>query len=144
VAGPVSTSAVSDPAEVRLVIDGLVGFNTAQAGREGGRRLAVFVRDADNAVIGGVVGHTQWNWLFVSHLWLSQELRGRGLGRELMGAIEARATEGGCDASHLDTYDFGALPFYVHRGYRIFGSLPDFPTGHTRSFLWKRLGLDLC
>jgi hypothetical protein len=45
----------------------------------------------------------------------------------------------GCQSVFLDTHDFQALPFYQKLGYEIFGELEDFPPGHTRYYLKKRL-----
>ncbi|RQX83694.1 hypothetical protein DF034_05110 [Burkholderia anthina] len=39
----------------------------------------------------------------------------------------------------LDTFDFQARTFYEKRGYVRFGELPDYPVGHTRIFLTKKL-----
>jgi len=137
----VSIDEVREPAQsdVHEVIRGLVAFNERHAPPEDWLRLAAFVRDSDGHILGGVIGETHWNWLCVSHLWLSDELRGRGLGRELMASIEHGASEHGCDMVQLDTYDFQALPFYEHLGFEEFGELPNSPSGHARHFLWKRL-----
>jgi len=128
-----------DPADVQQIINGLVEFNTLQAGSEESQPLAAFVRDADGQIVGGIFGKRQWNWLFISNLWLHADLRGQGLGAELVKCIEALAVESGCDAVHLDTYSFQALAFYRHLGYQLFGELHDCPTGHMRHFLWKAL-----
>jgi GNAT superfamily N-acetyltransferase len=103
-------------------------------------RVGAFVRDADGAVVGGAIGETHWNWLFVSHLWVDDAIRGRGLGRDLMRAMEEAAVAAGCSSVHLDTHDFQALPFYEHLGFEQFAVLDDYPTGHTRHFLRKGIG----
>jgi GNAT superfamily N-acetyltransferase len=127
-----------DPALRTSVIKSLVEFNEQQASPENHRPLAVFGRRAGEA-IGGAIGYTHWNWLFVSHLWVREEDRGCGVGSTLLGRIEREAYGRGVDAVHLDTYDFQALPFYLRLGYEEFGQLRDYPFGHSRHFLWKRL-----
>src|SRR5215469_12649137 len=42
-----------------------------------------------------LAGDTYCGWLFVKYLWVSETLRGRGVGRELMAAAEARTRERG-------------------------------------------------
>jgi hypothetical protein len=37
------------------------------------------------------------------------------------------------------TGSFNALPFYLKRGYTVFGELPDMPPGHTQYFMCKKL-----
>jgi len=56
-----------------------------------------------------------------------------------MQRIEDEARGRGAAAVHVDTYDFQALPFYLGLGYEEFGRLQDYPSGHSRHFLWKRL-----
>jgi GNAT superfamily N-acetyltransferase len=101
-------------------------------------RLVLLLRDADGTIRGGLLGYTHWNWLFVSHLWVHEPLRGRGLGRELLGRAEAEAAARGCRNAHLDTFSFQARDFYESRGYVVFGTLDDYPPGHSRYFLQKR------
>jgi GNAT superfamily N-acetyltransferase len=77
-------------------------------------------------------------WLFIRYLWVSDSLRGRGIGRELMAGAEAHALERGCHSAWVDTFSFQAPGFYPKLGYEVFGEL-DYPPGHKRIFLRKRL-----
>jgi len=102
------------------------------------RRLGVFVRDRDGDIAAGLAGNTYGDWLFVENLWVRADLRGRGIGRELLGLAEARARERGCHSAWLDTFSFQAPWFYPKLGYREFGRL-DYPPGQQRIFFQKRL-----
>ena len=128
-----------DPAEAAklYVIGKLVAYNDSQAAEEGASELAVFTR-CDGELVGGLLGFTHWNWLFVKQLWVCDRVRGKGLGTKLMQAAESEAVSRSCLHAHLDTFDFQALPFYEKQGYRLFGQLEDYPVGHTRYFLQKR------
>jgi predicted GNAT family N-acyltransferase len=53
-----------------------------------------------------------------------ESLRGRGIGRELMRALEARAREQGIDRLVLHA-QLSALPFYEELGYRAHGEVFD-------------------
>ncbi|HEU0215744.1 MAG TPA: GNAT family N-acetyltransferase [Stellaceae bacterium] len=101
------------------------------------RPLAVFLR-TDARIAAGLAGETYCGWLFVKYLWVSKELRGRGVGRELMMRGERCARERGCHSAWLDTFSFQAQGFYEKLGYREFGRL-DYPPGHSRHFLQKQL-----
>lgn len=127
-----------DPADVEELVRRLVAANDRVAPPENHRRLAVFARDGDG-LVGGASGHTHWGWLFVSHLWVDESAQRQGLGTELMSRIEAAAVGRGAKAAHVDTYDFQALEFYEKLGYTEFGHLDDYPIGHRRHFLTKRL-----
>ena len=123
--------------DARAVVMGLVGYNTGHAGHEQARRLVLLVRDAAGALKGGLLGYTHWNWLFVSHLWVDDGFRGRGIGSELLARAEAEAAARGCRHAHLDTFSFQARGFYESLGYELFGTLDDYPPGHSRYFLRK-------
>lgn len=127
-----------DPKHVRQVVSGLVAFNDGRAELENRSPLAVFVR-RDGEILGGVDGYTHWQWLFVSHLWVHDGVRGDGVGTHLMNSIETQARLRGCGGAWLDTFSFQAPGFYESIGYRRFGQLSDFPPGSLRHFLWKPL-----
>jgi GNAT superfamily N-acetyltransferase len=99
--------------------------------------LAIFLRD-EARIVAGLAGETYCGWLFVKYLWVSEELRGRGVGRELMVQAEARARERGCHSASLDTFSFQAGGFYERLGYEEFGRL-DYPPHHHKHFMRKRL-----
>jgi ribosomal protein S18 acetylase RimI-like enzyme len=128
------------PDDLRFLESKLDAFNREHAEPSHYRPLAVFLRRGGE-LVGGACGSTQWKWLFVSDVWVAQSLRGSGWGRRIMDAIEAAAARRGCRAAHLDTFSFQALGFYEKLGYRRFGTLPDYPPGETRYFLWKELAI---
>jgi GNAT superfamily N-acetyltransferase len=105
----------------------------------GFQSLGVFMRNDNGVVVGGVWGYVNWNWLWIGLVWLSDELRGGGYGKQMMNAIEHAALDRGCRYSHLDTFSFQARPFYESLGYEVFATLDDYPPGHQRFFLKKSL-----
>jgi GNAT superfamily N-acetyltransferase len=130
----ISASATED--ERAAIIGGLIAYNDAQATPAHHEELAIVARDGE-AIVGGLLGHTNWSWLFIRQFWVAEASRGSGLGRSLMRTAEAEAVRRGCAAAHCDTFDFQALPFYEKLGYEVFGQLDDYPRGHTRFFLRK-------
>ena len=126
------------PADRATIIGGLIAFNDARASLEHYRELAIVAR-SEGAVIGGLLGQTNWNWLFIRQLWVSEAFRGSGVGRRLVEAAEAEAARRGCAHAHCDTFEFQALPFYEKLGYEVFGQLEDYPPGFSRFFLRKLL-----
>ena len=101
------------------------------------RPLGIFMRDAET-IVAGLSGETYCGWLVIKYLWVHDDLRGCGVGRELMAQAEARAVERGCHAAWLDTFSFQARGFYEKLGYEEFGTL-DYPPIHKRYFMKKLL-----
>ena len=126
-------------ADLDTIEANLVRYNDSQAEKENWQPIAVLLRDEHGEIVAGLAGHTHWNWLSISNLWVSETLRGQGYGRKLMSMVEQEAMKRGCNHAHLDTFDFQALPFYQKLGYEVFGMLEDFPPGHVNYYLQKRL-----
>ncbi|PQO45202.1 GNAT family N-acetyltransferase [Blastopirellula marina] len=87
--------------------------------------------------LGGLVGSTNWEWLYITSLAVDKRLRGQGLGRKLMLEAERIAVERGCRGAWIDTFSFQAPQFYESLGYEPFGKLDDYPEGEQRVFLRK-------
>jgi len=134
----ISLEEVPSREDIDTLVNNLILYNDTQTEKENWRKLTIFIRDPNGEILGGLNGYTHWNWLFIEHLWVAEELRGQGWGRKLMECSEKEAVKRGCRHAHLDTYEFQALPFYEKVGYQVFGRLDDFPTEHTRYFLQKR------
>lgn len=130
------------PEELLIVGDGLTQYNLSKTGIGDTTPLTFFVRDAKGSIVGGVHGNYAGSgWLYISMLWLDESVRGSGYGSRLMEHIEREAIKRGCTDAYLDTFSFQAPEFYKKLGYAIFGELKDFPPGHSRIFLTKRLTL---
>jgi len=125
-------------ADIEVLPNGLEAFNESRwPGHQKWLPLAVFARERES-IVAGLGGETYAGWLFIRYLWVGDALRGKGIGRELMGAAEARAVERGCHSAWVDTFSFQAPRFYRKLGYEPFGEL-DYPPDHKRFFLQKRL-----
>lgn len=124
----------------KQIVEPLVRFNEAQAGPSHYRPLVVVLSDAEDKVVGGMWGATGYGWLFTQLLVVPESVRGRGVGTRLMQLAEQEAMARGCHSAWLDTHEFQARPFYERLGYVCFGELPDYPVGHSRIFLRKKLG----
>ena len=90
-------------------------------------------------VVGGLIGHMNWEWLYIEVLSVAASLRGHGHGRHLMEQAEGIARTRGCVGAWVDTYTFQSPGFYERLGYRIFGTLPNYPRAEQRIFLMKML-----
>jgi GNAT superfamily N-acetyltransferase len=100
--------------------------------------VALLLREDDD-IVGGLIGHTNWDWLHIEILSVATHLRGRGYGRQLMDRAEEIARARHCTGAWVDTYSFQSPGFYQRLGYRVFGTLPSYPGAEQRIFLMKVL-----
>lgn len=118
---------------------GIQKLNIQHAGEDQWKRLCYILFAPDGSVAGGLIGETYWDWLYISLLFVNEELRGQGYGEQLLMLAEEEARQRGAKNAYLDTFSFQAPDFYLQRGYRVFGELKDFPPGHQRYYLTKQL-----
>ena len=137
----VLTDLPPDRASMEQLESLLYNYNTIKAGVLNYRPLYLLVRDANGVVIAGLQGATYWDYLYIELLAIAQDERGKGLGSRLLKEAEAEAIKRGCHNAYLDTFSFQARPFYEKHGYTVFGILPQFPPGHERYFMEKRLSV---
>jgi GNAT superfamily N-acetyltransferase len=97
------------------------------------------VAHVGDAVGGGLNASLHWGWCYIRHLWVQAAWRRRGLGHVLLAEAETQARARGCAGLYVDTFDAGAATFYERAGFQMFGRIDDFPPGHARFFLQKKL-----
>ncbi|QRK10114.1 GNAT family N-acetyltransferase [Archangium violaceum] len=130
-------------ADRQRIFDLLEGYNYSQAGPEPELPLAVLIHGSDpGTILGGLWGLTYYRWLFIELLYVPDEMRRSGVGTQLMRTAEAEAARRGCHGIWLDTFTFQARGFYEKLGYEVFARIPDYPPGHSRLLLMKRLVSD--
>ena len=122
-----------------IIGGGIQNYNIRQAGDDKGKTFCFVVRDREEEIIGGIIGHTHWEWFYLDLMWLKEEFRGQGYGHQLITIAEEEARKLGAKNAYLDTFSFQAPEFYQKQGYQVFGELQDFPPGHTRYYLTKQL-----
>jgi GNAT superfamily N-acetyltransferase len=124
----------------QMILDGLASFNLSRAGPGSRQALCIVIKDVSGKLAGGLYGWTIYDWLFVELLFVPEQLRGQGLGAELLARAEAQARARGCIGAWLDTFSFQARGFYEMLGYELAGTIPDHPRGEARYILAKRWG----
>lgn len=89
--------------------------------------LAVYARDDSGKMCGGLIGQKKGIWLYIKYLWVRDNCRGDGLGRQLMQKAEREAMQKGCRHALVNTASFQAKPFYLKNGYALKMTLDDHP-----------------
>jgi ribosomal protein S18 acetylase RimI-like enzyme len=122
-----------------IIGQGLNKYNKQQAGDDKAQRLCFALMGPGQVIAGGVIGAIYWDWLYIDLMWVKDDLRGRGFGHHLLTLVEDEGRQRGAKNAYLDTFSFQAPDFYKQHGYQVFGELQNFPPGHHRFFLTKRL-----
>jgi GNAT superfamily N-acetyltransferase len=125
-------------ARIRPVGRGLSAYNRKHAPRAVYRVIQMLAHDARGRLVGGLYGSIGYRWLFTRWLWIADSHQRTGLGTRMMDRAEAFAQKHGCLGAWVDTFEFQARPFYEKRGYRLFGTIEDYPPPFKRFFLKKR------
>lgn len=101
--------------------------------------IGVFCEDKDGKKTAGLTGETFGNWLCIQYLYVDNEYRGQGIGRNLLLAAEKEAAERGCKYVFVDTFSFQAPEFYKKMGYETVFVLDQYPYTGKRYYFSKVL-----
>lgn len=77
------------------------------------------VKDNAENIAAGVTAETKGLWLYIQYLWVSEGLRGQGLGRMLLEKAMEEGYKRGCRKAYLETYSWEAPDFYKKLGFEI-------------------------
>ena len=129
--------------EARQIVNGINQYNLNHVPavlKEYWIPIEYVVKNAEDQVIGGILaGIGYWAGLEIKILWVHEDYRQQGLGTKLLQKAEQEGIIQGATISSLDTFDFQAEQFYLKNGYQEFGRLANFPEGHQRIYLSKKL-----
>ena len=116
----------------------LYQYNLSKLEDKNPRSLGVYHR-VNGEIKAGVIAVTHGNWLDIDLLFVSEELRGSGIGSKLLLAAEQEAIKRGCKYSFLYTYDFQGPKFYPKFGYREVFVMENYPHTGKRHYFVKEL-----
>ena len=125
--------------DAQFVRDKLDFYNVGVTGLSTYYPVHLFLKNGRGETMGGLLASVWGGWMRISYLWLDEAVRGTHWGTQLMDRAEAYARERDCHSVELDTHSFQARPFYERRGYEVFATLDDYPKGHKKFFLRKKL-----
>ena len=128
-----------DDNDVRVLLNGIHDHNTQHSGAGEAQTLSLFLRDENRQVVGGAYGWTAFGWLRIDVLWVQENLRGQGFGKQLLAEAEAEGVRRGCQFATLDSFSFQAPEMYKKLGYSEFGVLDKIAGNQTWHFLKKDL-----
>jgi GNAT superfamily N-acetyltransferase len=123
----------------KVIHAGLLAYNLERLEDKNPQDLGVYAKDESGKLVAGLIGSTHGNWLFVKYLWVSESLRGKDIGSEILQQAEEQAKKRGCKHAFLDTFSFQAPLFYQKHGYREVFVLEEYPLTGKRHYFTKNL-----
>lgn len=130
-----------EKSDADILSKGIIDFNRSEVPNlepnEAEVKLFVFARNESDTVVGGIRAICFWNTLHIELLWLSEECRGTGIGKQMMDSAEVFAIQNGCEKAFVETTSWQAKPFYEKSGYEHIATLSDRPKGHASHYLTK-------
>ncbi len=123
----------------KIIYQGLLEYNLARIEDKNPKDLGIYLQDETGEKVGGLIGNTHGNWLFVKYLWVREDQRGQNIGSALLKQAEETAKERGCRYAFLDTFSFQAPAFYEKHGYMSVFTLEEYPVTGKRYYLTKTL-----
>lgn len=123
----------------KIIYQGLLEYNLSRIEDKNPKDLGIYLQDETGEKVGGLIGNTHGNWLFVKYLWVREDQRGQNIGSALLKQAEVTAMERGCRYAFLDTFSFQAPAFYEKHGYKNVFTLEEYPVTGKRYYLTKNL-----
>ena len=101
--------------------------------------LNLYIEDEHGEIMAGLVAETFGNWLEIEYLFVKEDLRGQGIGSQLLQRAESEAKKRNCRYAFVNTYQFQAPAFYQKYGYKEVFVLKDYPYSGQRHYYQKDL-----
>ena len=101
--------------------------------------LNLYVEDDSGQLMAGLVAETFGNWLEIEYLFVKEDLRGQGIGSQLLQQAESEAKKRNCRFAFVNTYQFQAPAFYQKHGYKEVFTMKDYPYTGQRHYYQKEL-----
>ena len=114
-------------------------YNRANREPSKSEPLNIYLEDEQENLVAGMVAETFGNWLEIEYLYVSDELRGQGIGSKILKMAERESKERGCKYSFVDTFNFQAPKFYEKHGYKEVFALKKYPYTGERYYYTKEL-----
>lgn len=101
--------------------------------------LGIYYENEKGEKQAGLVGETFGNWLCIEYLFVSEELRGQGIGKKIIESAEEEAKRRGGKYVFVDTFSFQAPGFYQKLGFKEVFALNHYPYTEARYYYTKKL-----
>ena len=123
----------------QIIGDLIRSYNRSKREAAESEPLNIYVEDDSGELMAGLVAETFGNWLEIEYLFVKEDLRGQGIGSQLLQRAESEAKKRNCRFAFVNTYQFQAPAFYQKHGYQKVFTLKDYPCTGERHYYQKDL-----
>lgn len=123
----------------QVIGDLIRSYNRSKREAAESEPLNLYVEDDSGELMAGLVAETFGNWLEIEYLFVKEDLRGQGIGSQLLQQAESEAKKRNCRYAFVNTYQFQAPAFYQKYGYKEVFTLKDYPYTGQRYYYQKDL-----
>ena len=102
----------------QVIGDLIRSYNRSKREAAESEPLNLYVEDDSGELMAGLVAETFGNWLEIEYLFVKEDLRGQGIGSQLLQQAESEAKKRNCRYVFVNTYQFQAQPFTKSRATR--------------------------
>ena len=100
--------------------------------------LNLYVENDHGQLMAGLVAETFGNWLEIEYLFVKEDLRGQGIGSQLLQQAESEAKKRNCRFAFVNTYQFQAASLLSKAGLQGSLYLKRLSLHWTKALLSKR------
>ena len=123
----------------QIIGDLIRSYNRSKRETAESESLNLYAEDDSGELMAGLVAETFGNWLEIEYLFVKEDLRGQGIGSQLLQQAESEAKKRNCRYVFVNTYQFQAPAFYEKQGYKEIFTLKDYPYTGQRHYYQKDL-----
>ena len=123
----------------QIIGDLIRSYNRSKREAAESEPLNLYVEDDSGEVLAGLVAETFGNWLEIEYLFVKEDIRGQGIGSQLLQRAESEAKKRNCRFAFVNTYQFQAPAFYQKHGYKEVFTMKDYPYTGQRHYYQKDL-----
>src|SRR5579862_1949538 len=94
--------------DIQFLNDGIIKEHKIKKDMKPLDFFVYLIRDEQDKIVGGCAGDNMYGGLFVGQLWVKEELRGQGYGKQLMLLAEELARKNNCRFMTVNTFEWEA------------------------------------
>ncbi|WP_371264811.1 GNAT family N-acetyltransferase [Paenibacillus sp. BC26] len=117
----------------------LIEFNARHVPNGRYEEVNLCLKNDKGEIIAGLNSAVCWNWMEIDILWVHDDHKRQGHGKQLLEEAEQIARAKDCTFIKLNTFSFQAPEFYKKYGYTEIGVIVNAPLGNKHYYYKKDL-----